>query len=128
MLEKLKILLVEDDSMIVDMYKLRFEEEGYDVLVTDKGTEALEIAKKEQPAIILLDIILPEMDGFTILQELKKDIETKNIPVLMLTNLGQEGDQFKGKEQGAAEYFVKSKHTPAQIMEKIREITKPKRF
>lgn len=122
--KKIKILLVEDDKMILDMYKNRFEKEGYEVLTTDRGSEAMELARKEKPKIVLLDIILPEVDGFTILKNLKSDAATKKIPVLMLTNLGQESDQSKGAESGAAGYFVKSQHTPADILKKVEEIIK----
>lgn len=120
--KKIKILLVEDESMIVEMYKLRLEEEGYEVLATDKGSEALTLATKAKPDLILLDIILPEVDGFTILQSLKAQSSTKKIPVLMLTNLGQESDQKKGNEFGAAGYFVKASHTPADIIKEIKKV------
>lgn len=121
--KKNKILLVEDDLMIVDMYKTSLEKEGYEVVTTDKGSEAIALAKKEKPAMVLLDIILPEIDGFSILQELKKET-TKKIPVLMLTNLGQESDYKKAIEMGAVGYFIKSQHTPADIMVKIKELLK----
>ncbi|MBI5765709.1 response regulator [Candidatus Falkowbacteria bacterium] len=120
--EKIKVLLVEDDSMIVKMYKMRFEEEGYAVLVTDKGSEAIEIVEKEKPDIILLDVILPEVDGFTVLQRLKNDTKTKEIPILLLTNLGQESDKEKGLQMGAADYFIKAQHTPVEIIQKIKEL------
>ncbi|MFA4871496.1 MAG: response regulator [Patescibacteria group bacterium] len=120
--EKTKVLLVEDDLMIVEMYKMRFEEEGYAVLVTDKGSEAIEIAEKEKPDIILLDVILPEVDGFTVLQKLKNDIKTKEIPILLLTNLGQESDKEKGLQMGAADYFIKAQHTPVEVIQKIKEL------
>ena len=118
------MLLVEDDQMIVDMYKLRLEEDGFTVIITDKGSEALEIAGKEKPDIILLDIILPEIDGFAILRSLKAESSTKDIPVLLLTNLSQETDQQKGIQLGAAGYFVKAQHTPADIMNEIKNILK----
>jgi len=120
--EKIKVLLVEDDPMIIDMYKMRLEEEGYDVLLTDKGSEAIELAEKEKPSIILLDIILPEIDGFSILQTLKSKIKTKNLPVLLLTNLGQETDQEKGTQMGAAGYFIKSQHTPCDVIVAVKKI------
>jgi len=120
--EKIKVLLVEDDPMIIDMYKMRLEEEGYDVLLTDKGSEAIELAEKEKPSIILLDIILPEIDGFSILQTLKSKIKTKNLPVLLLTNLGQETDQEKGTQMGAAGYFIKSQHTPSDVIVAVKKI------
>lgn len=122
--KKTKILLVEDEQMIVDMYKLRLEEESFAVLVTDKGSEALELAEKEKPAIILLDIILPEVDGFSILMTLKAQAATKSIPVVMLTNLGQESDQLKGQQMGAKGYFIKSQHTPSDVIAEIKKIIK----
>lgn len=120
--EKKKILLVEDDPMIVEMYKMRLEEEGFEVLITDRGSEALEWAISRRPEVVLLDIILPEVDGFSILQNLKNSQETKDIPVLLLTNLGQESDQEKGRQMGVTDYFVKSQHTPADIIQKINSI------
>ncbi|MEK7653251.1 MAG: response regulator [Patescibacteria group bacterium] len=119
---KTKILLIEDDPMIVEMYKMRLEAEGYEVTATDRGSEAIEIAKKEKPAVVLLDVILPEIDGFTILQNMKAEMETKDIPVLLLTNLGQESDKEKGTNLGAADYFVKSQHTPAEVIQKVKEL------
>ena len=121
---KIKVLLVEDDKMIVDMYQLRFEEEGYEVLTTEKGSEAIAMAGREKPNIVLLDIILPEIDGFAILQTLKADMSTKDIPILLLTNLGQESDREKGMKMGAVDYFMKSKHTPTDVLQKIKEIIK----
>ncbi len=120
--KKIKVLLVEDDAMIVQMYKTRMDSEGWEVFSTDRGSEALKIAKENKPDIILLDIILPEIDGFTILKELRADSDTKNIPVLMLTNLGQESDQNRGKEMGVDGYFIKSQHTPGDVIVKIESL------
>ena len=120
--EKIKVLLVEDDPMIVDMYKMRLEEEGYEVIVTDKGSEAIEIAQKQEPAIILLDVILPEVDGFSVLGTLQEESKTKKIPVIMLTNLGQEADREKGIKLGAREYFVKAEHTPTDIINAVKKL------
>ncbi len=122
--KKPKILLVEDEAMIVEMYKLRLEEEGYEVLTTDKGSEAIKLASSEKPDVILLDIILPEVDGFTILQTIRSQVATKKIPVLLLTNLGQESDQNKGTELGADGYFVKAAHTPADIINEVKKVLK----
>jgi DNA-binding response OmpR family regulator len=122
--KKIKVLLVEDEPMIVEMYKLRLEEEGYEVLTTDKGTEAIKLAETEKPNLILLDIILPEVDGFSVLQTIKAQASTKKIPVLMLTNLGQESDQEKGSQYGAEGYFVKAQHTPADIVNEIKKFIK----
>jgi len=122
--KKRKILLVEDDSMIVEMYKLRFEEEGFEVTVTDKGTEAIKLAESLKPDIILLDIILPEVDGFNILQTLKSETKTKNLPILLLTNLAQESDRERAMAMGANDYYVKSQHTPSDVLQKVMELIK----
>lgn len=121
---KVKVLLVEDDPNISEMYRIKFQEEGYDISTTSKGSEGLDIAKKEKPDIILLDIILPEMDGFAVLESLKSDPATKSIPVIMLSNLGQASDIEKGKKLGAVDYLVKANYTPAQLIEKVQTLLK----
>ncbi len=119
-----KIFLVEDDPTLIDMYSIKFKDEGYDVIVSSQGTDAPEVAKKEVPDIILLDIILPGMDGFAILEAVKKETKTKHIPVILLSNLGQDSDIEKGKKLGATDYLVKANFTPTQILEKIKSIIK----
>jgi len=118
---KKKILLVEDDNLISSMYKTKFQADGFEVIIAIDGAVALELAKKEKPDIIMLDIILPQLDGFTVLEELKKNATTKSIPVIMLTNLGTTEDKLKGEQLGAADYLVKANFTPAQISQKIKE-------
>lgn len=122
--KKGKILLVEDDLTLIDMYKMKFIEEEYDVFVSSNGVDAFELAKKELPDIVLLDIILPGMDGFAILETLKKEPKTKQIPVILLSNLGQDSDIEKGKKLGARDYLVKANFTPTQIAEKVKNILK----
>ena len=124
MADKIKALLVEDDQLILEMYKTRMVSEGWEVFTTDRGSEALKLAKEHKPDIILLDVILPETDGFSILKELKAESSTKNIPVIMLTNLGQESDQNRGKDMGVEGYFIKSQHTPADVITKIENLIK----
>jgi len=118
---KKKILIVEDDPMISSIYKTKFEADGFAAVVAGNGAEGLDIARKEQPDIIMLDVILPQIDGFSVLEELKKDKLTKDIPVIMLTNLGTDEDKAKGEKMGAVDYFVKISLTPAQISEKIKK-------
>ncbi len=96
-----KVLIVEDDASIIQMYSMKFKEGGYEVVQASTGVEGIELAKKEKPSIILLDIIIPQFDGFAVLEKLREDDSTKNIPVVLLTNLSQEGDQKRGKELGA---------------------------
>ncbi len=117
-----KVLLVEDDEMLHSMYTQKFEKEGYEVISAYNGSDGVKKAQTEKPALILMDIIMPKMDGFVALKKLKKKDETKDIPVIMLTNLGQEEDVKKGKELGADDYFIKANHTPAEVVAKVKEL------
>lgn len=119
-----KVLLVEDDTTLIDMYSLKFKEEGFTLLVADNGETGLEMALKEVPDVILLDIMMPKMDGFAVLAEIKKNAKTKNIPVLMLSNLGQTADVEKGEKMGAKDYIVKASMTPSQVVDKVKSYIK----
>ena len=121
-----KILVVEDDPMISSIYEAKFSAAGFKVLIAADGGQGLELAKKEKPDLIILDVILPGLDGFSVLEELKKNQSTKKIPVIMLTNLGTAEDKIKGQKMGAADYLVKASLTPGQIGDKIKEILKIK--
>lgn len=116
---KNKLLIVEDENTIRSMYTAKFESDGFEVISADNGATGLEMAKKELPDLILLDIILPQLDGFSVLKSLKEDAKTKNIPVVMLTNLGTNEDRVKGQKMGAVDYIVKASLPPAEISEKI---------
>lgn len=122
--EKTKVLIVEDDSMILDMYVHKFEQEGFAVSQLDRGDNVVELSEKEQPNIILLDVIMPGLDGFSVLQALKANDKTKNIPVIILTNLGQDEDKNKGMSLGAVGYITKSNMTPGDVVRKVREFLK----
>ncbi|PIR94970.1 response regulator [Candidatus Falkowbacteria bacterium CG10_big_fil_rev_8_21_14_0_10_37_6] len=122
--KKKKILIVEDDQTIGNMYKTGLTNYGYDVVLADDGEKGVNLAKSEKPDIILLDIIMPRVDGFAALSSLKEDPKTKHIPVLMLTNLGQDEDKERGKELGAIDYIVKADLTPMQVSEKIKQYLK----
>ncbi|MFA6254955.1 MAG: response regulator [Patescibacteria group bacterium] len=115
-----KILIVEDDDTLLEMYNIKFKESELTVITAQDGLAALELAKKELPVVILLDVMMPKMDGFAVLTELQNDPQTKNIPVLMLSNLGQQDDVSKGKKLGAADYIVKASMTPTQVVEKVK--------
>ena len=118
--KKVKILLIEDDRMIVEMYQLKFEEEGDEVVIAQDGKSGLDLSQTEDPDIILLDVILPEMDGFSVLKSLKEEDKTKAVPVLLLTNLGQDGDVKRGLQLGAIDYLIKANYTPSQVVERIK--------
>ncbi len=118
---KKTILLVEDDTMISAMYKTKFEQSGFEVLMADNGADGLELALTKKPDLILLDIIMPQLDGFTVLERLKMSSKTKNISVFLLTNLGTEEDIQRGQELGAKDYLVKANLTPAEVLDKVKK-------
>lgn len=108
--------------MLSTMYATKFAKEGYDLVQAFDGEEGLAKAKTEHPAVILLDIIMPKLDGFAVLKALKDDPNLKPVPVILLTNLGQDEDIKKGKELGAADYFIKANHTPAEVVDKVKTV------
>ena len=121
MADKKKILIIEDDVSIIQMYTMKFQEAGYEVLQANTGVAGIELAKKETPAIILLDVIIPQYDGFAVTEKLKEDPTTKAIPIILLTNLAQEGDKEKGMKLGAKDYLVKANFTPSDVLKKAEE-------
>lgn len=110
--------------MLAEMYATKFSMEGFDAAQANDGVAGLEAAKSDTPDLILLDIIMPKLDGFAVLKALRLEAATKNTPVILLTNLGQDEDIKKGKELGASDYFVKANHTPAEVVNKVREVLK----
>lgn len=123
--KKVNILLVEDDVFLANIYKTKFTMEGFEVIHADNGESAIVEANKKKPDIILLDILLPKKDGFAVLAELKKETsEVKDIPVILLTNLGQKDDVEKGLEIGAEDYLIKAHFKPSEVVEKVRKILK----
>jgi DNA-binding response OmpR family regulator len=118
---KKKILIIEDDIAISAMYQVKFEKSGYRAYIANDGSIGLTLAKEEFPDLILLDVIMPQLDGFSVLEELKKDEETKNIPVIMLTNLGTEEDKERGRKLGAIDYWIKVDIDPAKVSEQIEK-------
>lgn len=119
---KKKILLVEDEDFIRDLYKRQIELGGFSVDAAAKGGEGLTFLKNNPYDLVLLDIMLPEVNGLDILREAKKDEKTKNIPVVLLTNLGQDSVKQEAMALGAKEYIIKATYTPDQLVKKIREI------
>ncbi len=117
-----KVLIVEDDRYISKMYQLKLSLDGMEVQVADNGRVGVEKVKEFKPEIILLDILMPELDGYEVLKIIKSDSETKDIPVLILSNLGQEDHIQKGMQLGAVGYIVKSQYTPSKVVDKIKEI------
>jgi DNA-binding response OmpR family regulator len=113
------IFLAEDDRFIARAYNDGFTRAGYDVIYAEDGAKAIEKLKGAQPDIILLDVIMPEKNGFEVLTEIKQDENLKNIPIIILSNLGQDSDIKKGKDLGADDYFIKSNLSISEVLEKI---------
>jgi len=117
-----KILLVEDDSFLASVYATKFELEGFGVLHAPDGEAGLKMAEKQKPDIILLDILMPKMDGFETLHRLKMDQNLVNIPVIMLTNLGQKEDVERCLKEGAVDYLIKAHFVPGEAVKKVKKI------
>ncbi|MBI2473219.1 response regulator [Candidatus Uhrbacteria bacterium] len=119
------LLLIEDDSFILQIYKTKLAKESFQVLVAKDGKEAMTILKDQTPSLVLLDLIMPNMDGFEVLQRMKQDDRLKHIPVIVLSNLSQESDKKRVMDLGAKAFLVKSDTTLASIVDLINEFTKP---
>lgn len=115
------VLVVEDEDFLVRALKDNLTSEGYSVSVAMDGEAALvEIAKKK-PSIVLLDILLPKKNGFDVLRDIRSNPEWQLIPVVMLSNLGEDSEIKRALELGANDYFVKSQHPIQEVMDKVRE-------
>ena len=119
-----KILVVEDDQLLLDLCCKKLQKEGFDVDIAIDGNTALEKIISNKPDLILLDLVLPGIDGFEILKKIREDSDDKikKIPVIILSNLGQESDIEKGKKLGAADYFIKASVTMDEIARKVKDL------
>jgi twitching motility two-component system response regulator PilH len=117
-----KLLVVEDDPLMSRMYQKIFAFEGYEVESAGDGEEGLEKARSVKPTIILMDIMMPKMNGLQALDKLKADPETKAIPVIMLTNLAGQQDAEAALSKGAIKYIIKSEYEPKQVVGMVKEI------
>jgi len=126
MADNQKILLVDDDLTLVEMYSERLKAAGYKVEVAHDGQACLDIVKQNKPDLILLDIMMPKMNGLDVLKTLKADPATANIPVVLLTALIQELDKVKAITNQAVEYYVKSETMPGALIKQISRILSEK--
>lgn len=122
-MDQKKVLSIEDDVFLSSLVSGKLIEAGFSVITAATGTDGLAKIKLEQPHLVLLDIMLPDMGGFEILEKLKADPETKKIPVIILSNLGGRDEIEKGIELGAASYLVKSNILPHEVAEMVSQIT-----
>jgi DNA-binding response OmpR family regulator len=119
-----KIAIIEDDAAIHQMYRMKFESEGYDVKLADNGRTGIELVKKFHPDIILLDLQMPEVGGPETLKMIREYPESKDTPVIILTNLGEEEAPKELRTLGVSGYIVKADYTPRQVVAKVKEILK----
>lgn len=127
-MEKTRILLVEDEPALRDIYSTKLRMDGYEVIEAADGIEGFDAAIQNPPALVLLDIMLPIKDGFEVLKDLKSNAKTSAIPVIILSNLGQDYEVKRGMTLGASGFFIKANMTPSGIVDQVRKIlsaTKP---
>lgn len=113
----MKVLIIDDEKGIIDLYKEQFSLLGINPIECNSSCDALNKAKENRPDVILLDIIMPKLNGLDVLSQLRNDEQTKNIPIYLLTNLPKEASEQKAKELGATGYFVKANFEPKTIAE-----------
>ncbi len=123
--DEVRVLLVEDDAALAQMYRVKLERDGYTVQVAGDGEEALKVLGEGLPDLIFLDVRLPRMDGLTFLEAIRADGRTKNVPVVIVSNYSEEELVSRGLELGALEYLIKSQTTPGQLSHGVRDWTRP---
>ena len=117
-----KILIIEDDDFFRGLISKKLLFEGFDVYMAINGEEAIKKMKDTKPSLILLDLLLPNIDGFEVLSKIKQDPETASVPVIIVSNLGDKEDIDKGLKLGAVDYLIKSQFTPEMIIEKVKNV------
>ena len=125
--QKKIVLLIDDDFFLTEMYSLKFQEAGFEVKTARDGQTALAMVEEDPlPDIILLDIVMPHLDGFEVLKLMKKNERLKNIPIILLTNVGQKEDVEKGISLGADDYIVKAHFTPSEVAARVKKLLEKK--
>ena len=121
-----KILLVEDDPFLIDIYTRKLKKAGFEMVVAENGDEAQKLLQQKTFDLVVLDIVLPEIDGWAILKEIKarkqKNKSLENLKIIILSNLSQKEEVEKGLKLGASKYLIKAHYTPSQVVEEIKKI------
>lgn len=125
--KKIKVMIVEDEPALRDIYSTKLEMEGFEVTSAGDGVEGLSKIIETVPDIVLLDVVLPVKDGFQVLQDLKSNPRTEGIPVIIMSNLGQNYEVKRGLSLGAEDFLTKADLTPDAIIERIREVLTAKK-
>ncbi len=117
-----KILLVEDDPFLINIYVKKLKGAGFEVKVVKDGKQALSALGKEIPDLLILDLVLPEMTGWRVLREVKKDLKFKDLKIVIFSNLGQKEQVEQGLKLGAVKYLIKAHYKPSEVVEEIKKI------
>lgn len=114
-----KIIIVEDEKILANLLNKKLKAEGYESLIAWNGKKGLELIKKEKPDLILLDIIMPEIDGFELMKTISKDKKLKKIPIIIISNSGQTVEIDKAQELGAVDWLIKTEFDPQEVLNKV---------
>ena len=117
-----KILLVEDDPFLIDIYTTKLKGAGFTVKVVEEGEAVLPALKESMPDVLVLDIVLPQIDGWEILRMIQKEKTLKKLKIVVLSNLGQKSEVEKGLKLGAMKYLIKAHYTPSEVVEEIKKV------
>lgn len=118
---KKKILIVEDDFYIKDLYEIQARKVGYDVITASDGEEAISKALSELPDLILIDLMIPKVDGISVIKNLKSNPKFRNIPIIIITNLEDFAKEKEAREAGASGYMLKIKYTPEMVIDNLKD-------
>ena len=118
--KKKKIIILEDDKFLLKAYEIKFKQSDFDVILATDGISGFELVEKEKPSLIILDLMLPRMNGFEFLKKIKSDEKLKNIPIIVVSNLGQKNDCEKAIKLGAKEFLIKTNYSLEEIIKKIK--------
>ncbi|OGL73670.1 hypothetical protein A3D72_01960 [Candidatus Uhrbacteria bacterium RIFCSPHIGHO2_02_FULL_57_19] len=116
----IKVLIAEDDKFLKNVLKSKLTAEGFQILMTSDGVETMEMVAKEKPDILLLDIIMPRKNGFDVLEEIRLNAQIRDLPVIILSNLGQDEDVKRGLALGAVDFLIKSDHSLSEVVDKVK--------
>ena len=116
-----KILIIEDEEILLDLIQKRLTQEGYKIYIARNGEEGLEKIKEEKPDLILLDIVMPKMGGFEVMERINKDKEFKDIPIIIISNSGQPVELSRAKELGIKDWLIKTDFDPSEVVSKVKK-------
>jgi DNA-binding response OmpR family regulator len=117
-----RLVVIEDDKFLRDLIVRKLTSEGFVVQEAESGEEGLKVLQADPPQLLLLDILLPGMSGYDVLEAMRKDEKLKGVPVVMLSNLGQKEEVERAQYLGAKDFLIKAKYTPGEIVTRVKEI------